>query len=400
MRRLLLDGVACDESEVGFRDRLVQAYRGKIRPLCLCCDPPIPMYIADIGEQLVIKRMPLTGGKHDPSCPSYDPPYELSGLGPLMGGAIKLDPMAGTAALKLDFSLSKRGAVTKSHATTTPADSVHNDSKKLSLRGLLHFLWHESGLTEWTAHWSGKRHWWQVYHHLSEAARLMEVRGEALAERLLIPEPFRADDKAAIEQRRAQKLGRLFQTASGSKKLMVLVGEIKEFAEARNGRQIVIKHMPGSRLYLEEQAWRSLQRRFETELMLWQNAEASHLMAITTIGGTSAGIVTVNEIAVMTVTEQWLPIENAYEQQLVERVARLRTKSVKGLRFNLARSQPLANVILPETKPLPLAMYLVPPDATEDFKVMLEEMTEARPDLASWIWRVGDGEMPHLPQVR
>lgn len=400
MRRFLLDGVACNEDAEAFQGQLKLAYTSKMRPLCMCCDPPIPMYIADIGDQLVIKRMPLTGGKHDPICSSYEPPYELSGLGPLMGGAIKLDPIAGTAALKLDFSLSKRGAAGKSNSETTPADSVRNEAKKLSLRALLHLLWHESGLTEWTAHWLGKRHWWQVYHHLSEAARLMEVRGEALAERLFIPEPFRADDKAAIEQRRAQKLGQLFQVAAGPKKLMVLVGEVKEFAEARNGRQIVIKHMPGLRLYLEEPAWRSLQRRFETELMLWQSSETSHLMAIMTIGGTSAGIVIVNEIVLMTVTEQWLPIENAYEQQLVERVARLRTKSVKGLRFNLARSQPLANVILPETKPLPLAMYLMPPDATEDFEVMLEEMTEARPDLASWIWRVGDGEMPPLPQVR
>ncbi|PWE53677.1 hypothetical protein DEM27_24360 [Metarhizobium album] len=399
MRRFLLGGVACDESKDGFRDLLAQAYRDKIRPLCLCCEPAVPMYIADIGDQLLIKRMPLTGGKHDATCPSYEPPYELSGLGPLMGGAIKLDPMAGTAALKLDFSLSKRGAAAKSDSEAHPADSVRNEAKKLSLRGLLHFLWHESGLTEWTAHWSGKRHWWQVYHHLSEAAGLMEVRGEALAERLFVPEPFRAEDKVAIEQRRAQKLAPLFQAATGPKKLMVLVSEIKEFAEARNGRQLVIKHMPGFRLYLEEPAWRSLQRRFEAELTLWQSGERSHLMAIMTIGGTAAGIVTVNEIALMTVTEQWLPIENAYEQQLVERVARLRSKSLKGLRFNLARSQPLADVILLEAKP-PCALYLIPPDAAEDFETALSEMIEARPDLAAWIWRVSDGEMPPLPSLR
>lgn len=399
MRRFLLDGTVYEDGEEGFQNLLTRAYGRKARPLCLCCDPPIPMYIADIGDQLVIKRMPLTGGKHDSACPSHEPPYDLSGLGPLMGFAIKLDSMAGTVSLKLDFSLSKRGAVAKSDGTTTPADSVRNESKKLSLRGLLHFLWHESGLTEWTSHWSGKRHWWQVYHHLSEAARLMEVRGGSLAERLFVPEPFRADDTAAIEQRRAQKLGRLFQTATGARQLMVLVGEIKEFAEARNGRRLVIKHMPGFRLFLEDPAWRFLQRRFETDLMLWQNAETSHLMAIMTISGTPAGIATVNEIALMTVTEHWLPVENAYEQELVDRVARLRLKSVKGLRFNLSRSQPFANIILPEARP-PCALYIVPPDAMEDFEAALNDMIEARPDLASWIWHVKDGEMPAFPALR
>jgi hypothetical protein len=87
MRRFLLDGTILEEGDEGFQDLLIRAYRGKVRPLCLCCDPPVPMYVTDIGDQLVIKRMPLSGGKHDPACPSYEPPYELSGLGPLMGEA-------------------------------------------------------------------------------------------------------------------------------------------------------------------------------------------------------------------------------------------------------------------------------------------------------------------------
>jgi len=161
MRCFLLDGAVSDEGDDGFQDQLTRAYRAGIRPLCLCCEPPVPMYIADIGDQLVIKRMPLTGGKHDLACPSYEPPYELSGLGPLLGDAIKLDPVAGTASLKLDFSMSTRGGVAKSDGTTTPAAVARNESRKLSLRGMLHFLWHEAGLTEWTAHWTGKRHWWQ-----------------------------------------------------------------------------------------------------------------------------------------------------------------------------------------------------------------------------------------------
>ncbi|MBY3101294.1 DUF1173 domain-containing protein [Rhizobium laguerreae] len=397
MRRFLLNGVVCQEDDDAFDDLLSRAYRAKVRPHCLCCDPPVPMYIAHIGDQLIVKRMPLSGGIHGPGCPSYEPPYELSGLGPLMGSAIKLDTSAGTASLRLNFSLSKLGTTSKSGETSEAPDSVRADGKKLSLRALLHLLWHESGLTEWTARWTGKRHWWQVYHHLSEAAELMEVRGERLTDRLFIPEPFRTDDKATIEQRRAQRLADLFQASNGSKKLMVLIGEIKDFSDARNGRQVVIKHMPGFRLFLDDPAWRLLRRRFETELMLWQASDTPHLMAIMTIGGSPAGITTIHEIALMVVTEQWLPIENAFEQRLVERIARSPAKSVKGLRFNLARSQPLANATLLEASPLPCALYIVPPDAGEEFEAALNVMIDARPDLASWIWRVSDGEMPSLP---
>ncbi|CDZ55602.1 DUF1173 family protein [Neorhizobium galegae] len=397
MRRFLLDGVVCQDDDAAFDDLLSRAYRAKVRPYCLCCDLPVPMYITHIGDQLIVKRMPLSGGKHGPDCPSYEPPYELTGLGPLMGSAIKLDTSTGIASLRLDFSLSTRGTRSKSGDTSEAPDSVKAESKKLSLRALLHLLWHESGLTEWTARWTGKRHWWQVYHHLTEAAELIEVRGEKLRDRLFIPEPFRTEDKVIIEQRRAQRLASLFQASIGSKQLMVLVGEIKDFSDARNGRQVVIKHMPGFRLFLGDPAWRSLQQRFETELMLWQGNDTSHLMAIMTIGGSPAGITTIHEIALMAVTEQWLPVESAFEQKLVERLARLRLKSAKGLRFNLARGQPLANAILLEAKPIPCALYIVPPNAGDEFDTALNELVAARSDLAAWIWRVADGEMPPLP---
>ena len=178
---------------------------------------------------------------------------------------------------------------------------------------------------------------------------------------------------------------------------MVLIGEIKEFAEARDGWQVVIKHMPGFRLYLPEPTWNSLQRRCEADLALWQSSEASHLMVIATIGSGPAGIITVDEIALMTVTEQWLPMENVFEQALIERLAGLRSKSVKGLRFNLSRNQPIANAILSEARPGPYALYIVPPGVDDAFEAAMREMIEARSDLKAWVWRVADGEMPPVP---
>ncbi|QYA17382.1 DUF1173 domain-containing protein [Rhizobium sp. AB2/73] len=395
-RSFLIGGVPCDEGADELQERLAQAYRDKLRPLCLCKEPGLEMYVAKIGDQFIAKRMPLSGAEHDPSCPSYEPPYDLSGLGALIGSAIKVDP-AGTAALRLDFALSKRGPQGKPASEGSAPDSVKNDSKRLSLRALLHLLWHESGLTEWTAHWAGKRHWWQVYHHLSEAARTMSVRGEALSERLFVPEPFRAEDKAAIEQRRAQALNGLTASGSGPRKLMLLAGEVKEYASARSGQQVVVKHMPGFRLHLEEPTWRRVQRRFEDELALWRSDDRFHLMMIATIESGAAGLITINEIALMTVTEQWLPVETVFEERLLGRLTRMRGKTVKGLRFNLPADQPLANAIMPEARPQPVAFYIVPPNAENQFEASLREMIEARPDMAAWIWRVADGDMPALP---
>lgn len=396
-RRYRIGQAIVAEDDPAFGPILAEAYRAWQRPVCMCCDQGAAMYIARMGEQFFVKRMPLSGADHDPQCQSYEPPYELSGLGPLIGGAIQLDPAKGLAALKLDFSLSKRGAQKTAGGPTLSEGPVKNEVKKLSLRALLHYLWHQGGLTEWTAHWAGKRHWFQVRSHLMEAAATMTVKGAPLCERMLIPENFRLDDKTAIEQRRALALADIRAPASGPRRLMLLVGEVKEFAPARSGQKIVIKHMPGFPLVVEDGTWRRLQSRYAAELELWQANDRFHLVIIATFGMTQSGLASVDEIALMSATEQWLPIENAYEQRLVDALSRLSLKSVKGLRFNLSSTQPIAAATLPHRRPSPAALYIVPPDADDEFEITLSEMIAARPDVEPWVWRVADGEMPPLP---
>jgi hypothetical protein len=398
VRRFQIAVAIVEERTGDFPERLAAAYEKNLRPLCLCRIPGVPMYVARIGDQLVIKRMPLSGGAHDPQCESYEPPYELTGLGPLIGSAIQIDAATGAAALKFDFSMMKLGS--RSAAATSGTESpetVKNGARKLSLLALLHYLWHEGGLTEWTSLWTGKRHWWQVRSHLLEAARTMTVRGEPLVDRLFVPEPFHAEDKTAIEQRRAMALAEIRQVAPGPTKLKLVVGEIKDFVSARSGRKVIIKHMPGFPFFIEERAWRGLQKRFGAQFELWQANETSHLIAVMTIGAAASGLMTINEIALMTVTGEWLPIESVYEERLVEKLTKMRRKSVKGLRFNLSISQPVAIATLPEPKPVPVAFYVVPPDAGDDFESALSEMIDARPDLHAWIWRINDGDMPDLP---
>ncbi|BCH12855.1 hypothetical protein MesoLj131c_71130 (plasmid) [Mesorhizobium sp. 131-3-5] len=145
------------------------------------------MYIAQVGDQYMVKRMPLSGGSHDPSCSSYEPPDELSGLGVLMGSAIQVDSESGMAALMLDFRLSKVGTRSVPAAGAVGSNSVVGDTRKLSLRGLLHYLWHEAELTVWTSRWAGKRHWWNIRWHLVEAAGQMTVKGERRAKSCSCP---------------------------------------------------------------------------------------------------------------------------------------------------------------------------------------------------------------------
>ncbi len=396
MRRFRTRGEVYEDGASDLQAALAAAYARGERPLCLCRDPGCPMYIARIGDLHLIKRMPLSGGGHDPSCDSYESPYELSGLGALMGGAIQLDPQSGMAALKLDFSLSKTGSRVVSAPAGRNSASVTGDPSRMSLRGLLHYLWHEAELTVWTARWASKRHWWNIRWHLIEAAGQMTVKGGSLADVLFVPEPFRAENNEVIEQRRNVVLAAALPPQSGPRKLLVLVGEVKEIAPARSGQKLVIRHVPGFPFLIDEALHRRLQARFEKELSLWGADPNSHLMAIATFGLNQTGLAIVEEIALMVVSENWIPYETVPEKKLVDALARLREKSVKGLRYDLQADQPIANALLQNRKE-PFALFVVPAGADETFETSLQDMIASRPEMGTWTWRVADGEMPALP---
>lgn len=396
MRRLSIGGDVYEGEGPELKAALVGAYARKERPLCLCRDPGCPMYIAQIGDLYVIKRMPLSGAAHDPACDSHESPYELSGLGALMGSAIQLDAQGGMVALKLEFSLSKTGSRAAPKPTGESAGSVTGDSRKLSLRGLLHYLWHEAELTVWTSRWAGKRHWWTVRWHVLEAARQMMVKGAPLSDILFVPEPFRAENKEAIEQRRNAALAPALPPKTGPRRLMVLVGEAKDLAPARSGHKLIIKHLPGFPFMVEDALYRRLRARFERELSLWGADTSSHLIAVATFGLNAAGLAIVEEIALMVASENWIPYETIQEKKLVDTLARIGEKSVKGLRYNLQLDQPIANALLQSRKD-PVALFIVPAGADETFEASLQDMIAGRPEMGAWTWRVSDGDMPALP---
>jgi hypothetical protein len=396
VRKFAIGDGTFDESSQEFPTLLPDAYEQRLRPMCMCKEPPVPMYIARLEDQYLIKRMPLSGRDHDPACPSYEPPYELSGLGPLIGNAIQIDA-SGKADLKLDFSLTKRGPRSASSTSTEPSDpAIRSEPRKLSLRAMLHYLWEAGELTEWRSTWAGRRGWGRVRTSLINAATQMTARGGPLSDMLFVPEVFHPDDKDGIAARRAAALKNVQATGSGPRKLMIIVAEVKELSAAREGQRIVVRHMPFP-LMIEEGAWRRLAARYEIELELWRSSEAFHMIVIATFSVSTAGIASVEEVALMVVNEHWLPFDDIHELRLLEKLSHLKRKSVKGLRFNLPRDAPIVSVTLPEQKPAPIAMFIVPASAGDEFEHALTDMIEARPEIASWVWRVAEGEMPRLP---
>lgn len=377
---------------------LATIYPQKERPLCLCREPGVPMYIARIADLYVIKRMPDSGMSHAPHCDSYEPPPELSGLGDVMGHAIKEDEGSGLTALKLDFALSKTAGHAPPASSGGESDTVKTDGSKLSLRSVLHYFWDEAGLNKWSPRMAGRRNWFVIHRCLSGAAEGKSTKGMALANSLYVPEPFYVDRKDEISRRRDARFGDLQKQTKGVRKLMILAGEVKEICPARYGHKIVVKQLPDCQFMLPEDVHKRLVKRFEGELALWQAIEGSHLMVIATFGVGLTGVASIEEVSLMITTENWIPFEGIQEKALLDALTEQSRRFVKGLRYNLPLNRPLASVVLTDTQPTPTAMYVIGAEADADHTRAIEELAE-NSSLDSWIWRVGTESMPLFPRT-
>lgn len=376
---------------------LAEWYKAKKRPLCLCRNPGVEMYIAKVNDYYIVKRMPNSGGLHASDCDSYEPPPELSGLGEVLGSAIQENSEIGVTELKFGFSLTKVPGRGPQEKFSEDPDSVKTDGSKLTLRSVLHYMWDQAGFNRWTPAMSGKRKWHVVQKHLLLAAEDKQAKGSPLVERLYIPEPYFSEKKTAIAQRRIAQMSKVNSKGSNSRQLMLVIGDVKTIEPARYGFKIILKHAPDYPFMLHEDIYKRMQKLYKGELELWEAfTEETHLMAIATVSVSSVGIASVEELALMPANDNWIPFESAPERTLIEDLITANRRFTKGLRYNLQKSKPLASVVLSDTLPLPTAMYIIPDGSEESYIHAVDTLIEES-SLESWKWHASEYEVPPMP---
>lgn len=396
MQRYKIGGAFFEKDGPGFIDAVARAHAAKERPLCDCIPGAgVPMYIAKVGGSYAVKRMPDTGSSHDPECDSYEPPPELSGLGQLLGGAINENADDGTTVLKFDFSLTKSRGRMPPSSEDGGGDSVSTSGNKLSLRGTLHYLWTEAQFNRWTPAMTNKRNWHVIRKFLIQAAQDKISKGMPVASMLYIPETWSSERKHEIAQRRSAQFMHVAANG-GPKKLLIAIGEVVDISPSRYGYKVVLKHAPDCPFMLNDDLHKKLRKRFCSELELNEAfSSTSHLMMIATFGVSASGIPSVEEMALMCVSENWLPFESVPEKNLLDTLCASGRRFLKGMRYNLSGSRPLAFAVLTDAAPAPTALYVDTPAASNEYRTLLASL-RSESKLLSWIWSV-DQSMPELP---
>ena len=393
----LIGGQRLHRDAPGFAEAMAQAHEHHQRPRCLCRTDAnglgIEMYVARWADGYIVKRMPDTGSQHAAHCLSYEPSAELSGLGALLGNAIVEDPSTGETTLRLDFPMTKLPGRSNLPAASSTLSSVTTQGNKLSLRGLLHYLWDQAELTLWQPRYEGKRTWNTVRRHLLMAAEKKLARGHPLGSRLYIPEVFSVEQRDALNAWRMAQWSPFITTTNQPQHLMLLIAEVKEIVPARFGYKAVVKHLPDQPFLLDEQLYRRMGRHFESVLTLWGATDELHMVIIATFGIADTGLPTIVELSMMPVTRCWLPIETGFELHLIERLVAEGRSFVKGLRYGQSESSVIASAMLTDCGESTPLLYAAQPGSHDSG----HSVDMDHPRMPAWRWNPLAEAMPPLP---
>ena len=385
-----------------FQKILAYAYANQLRPVCGCSRlKPVTLYVAKITNRAAyeLRRMPNAGSRHASGCAHYEPPLGLSGLAQVQGHAILENEQSEQIELKLDFALTRVSGRAPPTPKDTVADTVKSDGTKLTLRGLLHYLWHTAQLDRWYPAMEGKRGYATMFKYVSNAAMGKITKSQSLADKLYIPEPHHPEREDEIRRRRMLRMAQLGNNSGGTTKLGLLIGELYELRPAQFGHHAIFKGAMDCPFRVNDDLYARMLKHFEAALSMWdQFLDETHLILIGTFTVDASGTPSLQEVAVMNVEKNWIPFESIYEKTLITELIAQKRVFWKCLRFNLPKSAPMANAVLTDTAASATALCILPAGASEESEDTLKKHVDSS-DMQLWFWRSGEQELPSLPSV-
>ncbi len=394
IQQFSIRGHAFPADDPALQAALAQMHDTPDRPRCLCVPGGVEMYVAH-HSQFVVKRMPDTGPRHHPTCPSFEAEPGQSGLGELLGDAV-IEAAPGNLELRVDFPLWRSGAHAVPRGEPEVPAEVSEPHHRMSLHALLHWLFERAGFNRWSPAMLGKRNQGVLHKYLLEAALNVWVKGLPLADRLYVSEPFSEEHKADAARRRREKLA-VLAPQEGHSPLVIVIGEFKACDVSPLGCRLWIKHMPDAPLLLTVKTWDRLQRVFSP---LWEAMHADvgstpRLMLAALIRARCEHSYEIDTASLMLTSEQWIPVEGVFELPLVQALVQQQRRFVKPLRYDARSAAGFANALLLDVgvEPVPLhvlSAFMAPKDQAAKLHALKAAGEKA------WVWNTGE-LMPAFP---
>jgi hypothetical protein len=396
-QKYLINGKVYAPHDPGLQEALARVYSTLVRPRCLCVDGGVEMYVSKF-QDFVIKRMPESGTEHAPTCPSYELPPSESGLGQLLGEAI-INRGTNGVELRLGFPLTRYYGRSGAYRPPEASQEVAVARKRLSLRGLLHYLWEQAGFNRWYPRMQGRRSYIVLRKFLLQACEDVETKGLHLSERVFIPEPFVLEHAAEIAQRHRDALSPLLSAERQLQfKMMIAIGELKDLRPTTLGHQLILKHMPECVFSIEQRAGERIKRAFESELAAWGTGRV-RLVAACLIYAKDERCYQVHSLTLMMTSRQWIPLDHVCETDVVEKLITEQRTFVKPLGYDTRPAGTYPNFQLLDSGLRPIALDILSPFVTATERAAKEQAIRGRVS-QGWVWNTASVSLvPQLPSI-
>jgi hypothetical protein len=395
-QRFFIKGRVIGASDPQLQDALSLIYDTPERPRCMCVHGGVDMYVARL-RHYVVKRMPSTGSRHHPACVSYEPEYEVSGLGELMGKAV-IEHSPEKVELRVDFPLARTpGKAVPRRESVEPAE-IQSTQHRMSLRAVMHFLFERAGFNRWYPAMEGRRSQAVIHKYLMEVADEIELKGMRLSERLYVPEQFSEERKAAIAERRRGKLAILLAPEGEAQfKMALVLGEFKATEASTFGRKVWIKHMPDAPLFIDHKAWERIEKAYGAMLEARDADTESRLRVIlcALVYAKREHTYQIDTASFTLATENWIPIEGIHESDLIQALTEQKRRFMKPLRYDARSAAVFPNALLLDAGEAPMPLHVVSGFMHPKDRAAKESIIKPAGE-GSWVWYT-DKAMPALP---
>lgn len=310
------------------------------RPRCTCKPDGVEMYVGRRGQIYYLSRMPGSGFLHEDNCASVEDSTLLSGALSYEPGAI-IEGADGTLQIASNLERRERQGV--------PINEVGID-------GVLDLLVEQANLNRVQSD-EDQRTWSIVREKLLVAADAISVGGNPLSARLFLPERYirerSADELAACEEK--------IRSADGH---ALIIAPLKELRLTTYSWQVVLKHLPGLRLWASKEAVEQMEARWAVPYF---NANPEYALCLVVAKpGRREGNYTVTNMALLATDANFFPCRSMREAEVAAELFAEGHSLLRPLRFDSAPAIALADfAILDGDNPTPV--FVLAPTGDEEF---------------------------------
>jgi len=304
---------------------------GFVEARCLCLEdshlaPSIMIRRRPERSGYAYIRAPGTGNLHAPSCVFHSPHQNLNGLNSYNSNAMK-ETLEGTICINLRKKLKQSPDAT--HQLLDDAEQTK--LRAFGLKGILHLIWSESRLNLWFDHVKCQRRLGMVNLAIRQVAARIISQDTPLDRNLLLHAP--------IGSQQEQLNNDVINSSLAINSKTLLLAPLRPYSSKKYDSNVsklpVVGNFGFSAIFIGTQHWEHFVKEYPNEVKLWKEGHTVIALArLATKNNGTFNIAQVRDLALMAVSEAWIPITSRSDLAKESALRAERVSFIKPLRYD------------------------------------------------------------------